>query len=75
MKLLATLFLFLFASTSFAQATIKTDTLVRLDSTTLTDSTKSASATPIPGPDALGHCVMLPSDLEPAHGGCWRRHP
>jgi len=62
------LILLLAASPLLAQS--KVDSVARKDSLIASDSSTSR---PMPGPNALGHCVMLPTDLDPSNRDAWRR--
>jgi hypothetical protein len=62
------LILLLAASPLLAQSS-NIDSIARKDSLIASDSVASR---PVPGQNALGHCVMLPQDLE-KNCDAWRR--
>jgi hypothetical protein len=59
----------LFVASPLVAQSSKVDSVARQDSLIASDTVASR---PMPGRDALGHCVMLPQDLE-KNCDAWRR--
>jgi hypothetical protein len=68
MRLLLAIPLLLVALPLLAQSS-RVDSVAHKDSLIASDTVASH---PVPGPNALGHCIMLPEDLE-RNSDAWRR--